>query len=261
MLRSLHTAATGMNAQELKMNVISNNLANTSTTGFKNGRAEFEDLLSERLRSAEAPDPRGGTSPTALEVGLGVRAGATTRNFGQGDLINTGNPLDLAIEGHGFFQVSRPNGNLAYTRAGNFMVDAQGRLVTQNGHLIEPSIEIPEDATTIEMRQDGTILARVPNRTDPVEVGNIELVLFPNPGGLHAIGNNLMEASTAAGQPRLTRPGEEGAGQITQGFLEGANVKAVEEMIGLITTQRSYEMNSKVIQTADQMLQRLSQMR
>jgi flagellar basal-body rod protein FlgG len=261
MLKSLYTAATGMEAQQLRMDLISNNLANTNTTGFKKVRAEFEDLLSETIRGAGAPDPRGGVSPVALQVGLGVRTVATTRSFAQGDVVSTQNPLDLAIEGDGFFKVTRPNGEPAFTRAGNFQVDATGRLVTARGDLVEPEITFAADTTKVTIRPDGTVLARTSGQSNDVEVGQLELVTFPNPGGLEAIGGNLFAGTEASGEAVETRPGEHGTGTLSQGYLEGANVKAVEEMIDMIATQRAYELNSKVIQTADQMLQRLTTLR
>jgi flagellar basal-body rod protein FlgG len=261
MLRSLYTAATGMEAQQLRMDVISNNLANASTAGFKRQRAEFEDLLSETLRGAGAPAPNGGTAPSPLQVGLGVRNGATTRSFSQGDMLNTSNPLDVAIEGAGFFKVQRASGEPAYTRAGNFRVDATGRLVTQRGELVEPGITVPPEATGVTIQPDGTVHAKVSGREEPVELGQIELVSFTNPAGLSAIGGNLFEQTVASGEALTTRPGEGGTGQLAQGYLENANVKAVEEMIDMISTQRAYELNSKVIQSADQMLQRLTQLR
>jgi len=261
MLRSLYTAATGMEAQQLRMDVISNNLANTSTTGFKKVRAEFEDLLSETLRGAEAPDPRGGTNPTPLQCGLGVRTGSTTRSFGQGDLSNTGNALDLAVQGEGFFRIQRPNGEYGYTRAGNFRADATGRVVTGNGMLLDPEITLPAQTTQITVQADGTVLATAAAGGAPQEVGQLSLYTFPNPGGLEAIGGNLLVQTAASGEAITSKPGENGAGTLAQGYLEGANVKAVEEMIDMIATQRAYELNSKVIQTADQMLQRLTQLR
>lgn len=261
MIRSLYTAATGMEAQQLKMDTISNNLANAGTTGFKRSRAEFEDLLSETLRGAGAPDPRGGTEPIPLQVGLGVRTVGTTRSFGQGDMLNTQNQLDLAIEGTGFFRVRRPDGELAYTRAGNFRVDATGRLVTQRGELVDPDITIPEEAKAVTIKPDGTVAATVPGRVEPVELGSITLSTFTNPAGLEAVGGNLLVATAGSGPAQDLRPGEQGAGTLLQGYLEGSNVKAVEEMIDLISTQRAYELNSKVIQTADQMLQRLTSLR
>ena len=261
MLRSLYTAATGMEAQQTKLDVIANNLANSSTTGFKRARADFEDLLSETIRSATAPTAQGGGRPEPLQIGLGVRNAATTRSFSQGDMTATQNPLDLAIEGgNGFFRIQRANGDFGYTRAGNFRVDATGRLVTQTGEIVDPAITIPTDATTITIRGDGTVLAQVPGKTDPTELGSLHLSTFTNPGGLDAIGNNLFGATAASGEPVLVKPGEQGSGTIGQGYLENANVQAVQEMVDMITTQRAYEMNSKTIQTADQMLQRLTQL-
>jgi flagellar basal-body rod protein FlgG len=261
MLRSLYTAATGMEAQSLRMDVISNNLANTSTTGFKKVRAEFEDLLSETIQGAAAPDPRGGTSPTPLQVGLGVRTGSTMRTWSQGDMSNTGGKLDVAIEGTGFFRIQRPDGTLAFTRAGNFRVDATNRLVTQRGELLEPGITLPADTTDVTIQADGTLLAKVAGRDTPQEAGRIDLALFANPGGLEAVGGNLFVQTVGSGEAMTVRPGEQGSGSLSQGYLEGSNVKAVEEMIDMISTQRAYELNSKVITTADQMLQRLVQLR
>jgi flagellar basal-body rod protein FlgG len=250
-----------MEAQQLKMDVISNNLANASTAGFKKQRAEFEDLLSETLRGAGTPDARGGTAPAPIQVGMGVRSGATTRSFSQGDMVSTNNPLDLAIEGAGFFRVQRASGEPAYTRAGNFRVDAAGRVVTARGDLVEPGITIPREATAITVSADGVVTAKVAGREEPMELGTIELVTFPNPAGLSAIGGNLFEGSAASGEATLSRAGENGTGLLSQGFLENANVKAVEEMIAMIETQRAYELNSKVISSADQMLQRLTNLR
>jgi flagellar basal-body rod protein FlgG len=261
MLRSLYTAATGMEAQSLRMDVISNNLANTSTTGFKKVRAEFEDLLSETVRGAAAPDPRGGTPPAPLQVGLGVRTGSTSRSWTQGDMTATGNKLDVAIEGTGFFRIQRPDGTLSYTRAGNFRVDATGRLVTQRGEIVEPGLTVPADALDLTIQPDGTVLARVAGRDAPQELGRLELATFPNPAGLEAVGGNLFVQTVGSGEAQTVRPGEQGTGTLSQGYLEGANVKAVEEMIDMISTQRAYELNSKVITTADQMLQRLVQLR
>jgi flagellar basal-body rod protein FlgG len=261
MLRSLYTSATGMDAQQLRMDTIANNLANVSTTGFKKVRAEFEDLLSETLRGAGAPDARGGGDPAPLQVGLGVRTGGTSRSFGQGDLTATNNPLDLAIEGVGFFRVQKANGDVAYTRAGNFRVDSTGRLVTQHGEIVEPGITIPQDAVQLAILADGTVQATTARSIDPVTLGQIELNVFPNAAGLSAAGQNLFQETAASGQALRVKPGDQGAGTLSQGYLEGANVKAVEEMIDMISTQRAYELNSKVIQTADQMLQRLTTLR
>ena len=261
MLRSLYTAATGMEAQQLKMDVIANNLANTSTTGFKRVRAEFQDLLSETVIQATPAGPQGGGQPSPLQVGLGVKTGSTTRSLGQGDMQNTQNPLDLAIEGAGFFRVQRPSGDIAFTRAGNLRVDETGRLVTQHGEIVEPAITVPPETTALTIKPNGMVLATLPGKQDPTELGQLQLTTFTNPSALEAIGNNLFQPTGASGQELQLRPGEQGAGSVSQGFLESSNVKAVEEMIDMISTQRAYEMNSKVIQTADQMLQRLTQLR
>jgi flagellar basal-body rod protein FlgG len=261
MLRSLYTAATGMDAQQTRLDVIANNLANAATTGFKSSRADFEDLLSETIRSSTAPTPQGGGRPEALQVGLGVQTATTTRSFSQGDLTQTQNPFDLAIQGTGFFRIQRSNGDFAYTRAGNFRTDATGRIVTQTGEIVEPGLTVPPDATSVTVRADGTVLVSEPSRTTPMELGNLQLAIFTNPGGLDALGNNLFGASAASGEPLLVKPGDQGSGSVSQGYLENANVQAVQEMVNMITTQRAYEMNSKVIEAADQMLQKLSQLR
>jgi flagellar basal-body rod protein FlgG len=260
MLRSLYTAATGMTAQETKMDVIANNLANAGTTGFKKTRAEFEDLLSETLRAAQV-DPRGGTESGSLQVGLGVRAAATTRSQQQGDLLGTSNPTDVAISGAGYFRVQRASGEYAYTRAGNFHIDTQNRLVTQNGDVLDPGITIPSDAKDITVSADGIVSCTTSTNTTPTEVGQLQLTTFLNPSGLSALGNNLLQQSAVSGPPQQGKPGDPGVGTLQQGYLENANVKAVEEMIDMISTQRAYELNSKVIQTADQMLQRLTSLR
>jgi flagellar basal-body rod protein FlgG len=260
MLRCLYTAATGMDAQQLKMDVISNNLANASTSGFKKTRAEFEDLLAETIKGAGAPGAEGG-SPTPLEVGLGVRTGTTTRSFSQGELTNTQNPTDVAVQGNGFFRVQLPSGDYAYTRAGNFSLDATGRLVTQHGEVVEPGITVPPDATQLTIKPDGTVSAVVAGSQNPSDLGQIQLYTFPNPGGLSGLGSNLLGQTAASGEAQQVKPGEQGAGTLAQGMLEGSNVQAVEEMIAMIATQRAYELNSKVITTADQMLQRLTNLR
>ncbi len=261
MLRSLYTAATGMEAQQLKMDVIANNLANTNTTGFKKVRAEFEDLLSETIRGGEAPDPRGGANPTPLQCGLGVRTSSTARNFSQGDLINTSNPLDLAVQGGGFFRIQRPSGDYGYTRAGNFRADATGRVVTGDGFAVDPEITLPADTIQVTVKGDGTVWATGSASNTPQQVGQIQLYTFPNPSGLEAVGGNLLVQSPASGDPTATNPGEGGSGTLAQGYLEGANVRAVDEMVDMISTQRAYELNSNVIKTADQMLQRVTNLR
>lgn len=261
MIRSLYTAATGMDAQQTKMDTIANNLANANTTGFKKSRADFEDLLSETIRSPRDTTPQGGAPPVPLQVGLGVRTASTTRSFGQGDLVDTSNPLDVAIGGVGFFRVQRSNGEFAYTRAGNFNVDAEGRLVTAGGNLVEPTITVPKEAIQVQIGVDGTVTAKVQNQVAAQDLGHIELATFVNPAGLEAIGGNLFVETSASGQPLLAKPGEQGTGSLQQGVLESSNVKAVEEMVAMISTQRSYELNSKVITTADQMLQKLTNIR
>lgn len=261
MMRSLYTAATGMDAQQTKMDTIANNLANANTTGFKKTRADFEDLLSETIRSPRDVTPNGGSMPAPLQVGLGVRTTSTTRTFSQGDFTQTDNPLDVAIEGPGFLRVMRPNGEYAYTRAGNLKVDAEGRMVTQRGELLEPNINVPKDALQVNISADGAVSAKMPNQTKQQELGQLELSMFVNPAGLEAIGGNLYVETSASGTPMFQRPGENGTGAITQGFLESSNVKAIEEMVAMISTQRSYELNSKVIQTADQMLQKITSLR
>jgi flagellar basal-body rod protein FlgG len=261
MLRSLYTAATGMDAQQLKLDVISNNLANASTTGYKKARAEFADLLADTIKGAGAPSPSGGSSPAPLQVGLGVQTGTTTRSFGQGDLTTTQNPTDVAIQGSGFFRVQLPSGEPGYTRAGNFSIDATGRLVTQHGEVVDPGITIPAGSTNLTILPDGTVTAVPPGSTDASELGRIDIYTFTNPGGLTAMGNNIFVQSPGSGEAQQARPGEQGAGSLAQGVLEGANVRAVEEMIEMIAAQRAYELNSKVIQSADQMLQRLTSLR
>jgi len=261
MMRSLYTAATGMEAQQTKMDTIANNLANANTTGFKRVRAEFQDLLSETLTPASAAQPQGGGQPAPLQVGLGVRTISTTRAMGQGDMVNSGNPLDVAIGGDGYFRIQRANGEIAFTRAGNFRVDETGRMVTQNGELVEPGITVPPETTKLVIGADGTVQAKLPTKTEMTNIGRLELTTFTNPSALEAIGNNLFQPTAASGQELVLKPGEQGAGTLSQGFLESSNVKGVEEMVDMISTQRSYEMNSKVIQTADQMLQRLTSLR
>ena len=261
MLRSLYTAATGMDAQQTKLDVIANNLANASTTGFKKTRADFQDLLSETIRAATQPNAQGDSQPTALQVGLGVRTASTSRSFAQGDMISTKNPLDLAIEGGGFFRIQRANGDIAYTRDGSFRLDATGRIVTQLGEVLEPGISIPTDATNVTVTSDGIVQARLSNRTDMTNIGTIQIATFANPGGMEAIGNNLLLATPSSGDPIVVKAGDQGTGSISQGNLEGSNVSAVEEMINMITTQRNYELNSKIIESADEMLQKLTTLR
>ena len=261
MIRSLYTASTGMQAQELEIDVISHNLANVNTTGFKKSRAEFQDLLYQTLRPEGSPTAEGGGSPVAIRVGQGVRPVATAAQFTGGDMMQTGGDTDLAIEGRGFFRVMQPNGQIAYTRAGNLKRDAEGQLVTADGFPLDPPIAIPTDAVEIKISPQGVVSVRQADETESSEVGTIELATFVNPAGLRAMGRGLFEATEASGEAQEGSPGESGIGTIAHGFLESSNVKVVEEMIALITAQRAYEVNSKVIQTADQMLRQAANVR
>ncbi len=249
-----------MTAQETKLDAVANNIANANTTGYKKQDAEFQDLLYQTVR---APGPVGGgaIAPTGVQLGSGTRIAATSRSFSQGALQQTGNQLDLAVEGTGFLAVTRPNGELAYTRAGALKLDAQGRLVTSEGLPIEPPIAIPADATNITIGPDGVVSVTQPGSTTPNQVGVLQLTTFPNPAGLSALGHNLYVATAAAGDPQNGQPGQNGRGTLMQGALEGSNVEVVEEMIALIRTQRAYEINSKVIAAADEMLRNATTMR
>ena len=261
MFRSLATAASGMEAQQTKLDVTANNIANVSTNGFKKGRAEFADLMYQTLRPAGAPTGNGATAPTGTEIGLGTRLVTTARELGQGELHQTGNPLDVAIEGHGFLAVTLPSGDTAYTRNGALQVNAEGRLVTSDGYSIEGDITIPPEAQAITIAADGTISATVPGDTQPVQLGKLQLATFANPAGLAAQGSTLFRETSASGAAVLGAPGEGGAGAIRQGMLEISNVNVVEEMIDLISGQRAYEINSRVIKAADDMLGQTAQLR
>jgi flagellar basal-body rod protein FlgG len=260
MFRSLQIAATGMVAQETKLDTIANNLANSNTTGYKRQDAEFEDLLYQNERSAAA-NPAGGVGPVGTQIGSGVRVIATSRSFSQGAIQQTSNPLDVAIEGNGFMAVQRKAGEMGYTRAGSLKVDAQGRLVTSDGLGVEPAITVPPDATSISISADGMVSATTPGQRTPTQLGQLNLVTFPNPNGLDAVGHNLYTASAASGEPTTGAPGTDGRGTILQGALEGSNVEVVNEMIGLVRTQRAYEINSKVIAAADEMLRKATDIR
>jgi flagellar basal-body rod protein FlgG len=261
MFRSMHIAATGMAAQEAQLESISNNLANSNTVGFKKTRADFQDLVYQTVRAAGSPNSATTAAPTGLQVGSGVRIVATTRQFQQGALMNTGNPLDVAIEGNGFFVVQQPDGTNAYTRAGTLKTDGQGRLVTAEGMPLEPPITIPADATGVSVGADGTVTATVKGQTTPVTLGQLQLATFVNPPGLSALGHNLLASTPASGDPQIGNPGTDGRGTLLQGSVEHANVEVVEEMIGLIAAQRAYEINSKVITAADEMLRNATQLR
>lgn len=255
MLRSLFTAATGMQAQSLNVDVISNNLANVNTVGFKKSRADFQDLLYQTLRAPGAPSSEGNQIPTGIQVGLGVRPAAVQKIFTQGDFISTGNTLDMVIEGDGFFQVTRPDGTIAYTRSGAFKLDKDGRIVNSDGFPMEPAITIPSDTTNITVSTDGKVTVVQASSTTPAQVGTIELARFINQAGLLALGKNLFTTTDASGDPITGVPGSEGRGTLNQGFVENSNVNVVEELANLIVAQRAFDLNSKAVTTSDEMLQ------
>ena len=255
MSNALWVAKTGLDAQQTRMSVISNNLANVNTTGFKQSRAAFEDLLYQNVRQAGGQSSQDTILPSGLMLGTGVRTVATEKVFTQGNLVQTDNALDVAIQGQGFFQVLRPDGSLGYSRAGNFQTDAQGQLVTPNGYLVEPAITIPEDAQSITIGADGVITVMQPGQPAPTQVGTLQLANFINPAGLQPVGENMYLETAASGAPQIGNPGLNGLGAVQQGSLETSNVNVVEEMVNMIEAQRAYEMNSKVISGVDQMLQ------
>lgn len=261
MIRALWTASTGMEAQQINIDVISHNLANVNTTGFKKSRADYQDLLYQELKSAGASSSPSTMVPTGIQIGQGVRMVSTEKVFNQGNFKQTGNPLDVAIEGEGFFQVNKPDGQVAYTRNGEFKVDSEGRLVTSDGYLIEPQITIPADSLHITISADGIISVTQPGVTVPTQVGNIELARFVNPSGLQSIGKNLYLQTAASGDATTGVAGSEGMGTLAQSFLEMSNVSVVEEMVNMIAAQRAYEINSKSIQTTDEMLQTANSMK
>jgi len=259
MIRALYTAASGMQAQQFNLDTIANNLSNSSTAGFRRRRLQFQDLLYQNLITPGAAATQQTTIVAGLQIGLGTRGAASEIVQLQGDFNATGNPLDLTIAGQGFFQVTLPSGEISYTRSGAFHLDAQGNVVTSDGNPIEPAITIPTGATSVTVGSDGTVSVTQPGQTAAAQVGSIQLALFPNPGGLNSIGNNLFLATTASGDPIVGTPGgAEGLGNIQQGFLEQSNVNVVEEFIQMILAQRSYEANSKVVQAADEMFQQVN---
>ena len=259
MLRALYTAASGMTAQQMNLDNVANNLANSSTAGFRRRRVQFQDLLYQNLIMPGAAATQQTTMVAGLQIGLGTRAGASEVIQLQGDYNATGNPLDLAVQGNGFFQVTLPTGETAYTRSGAFHLDSQGNVVTADGNPVTPAITIPTGSTSITIGSDGTVSVTQPGQQAAQQVGNIQLALFPNPGGLNSVGNNLFLATTASGDPIAGTPGgSDGLGSIQQGYLEQSNVDVVEEFIQMILAQRSYEANSRVVQSADQMMQQLN---
>lgn len=260
MINSLWISKTGMEAQQMQLDVISNNLANVSTNGFKKAHAVFEDLMYQNLRQVGSTTAEQSTLPTGLQVGLGVRTVATSRTFTQGSLQKTDNSLDVAIQGNGFFQITMPDGTTGYTRDGSFQLDNQGRVVTSNGLLVQGGITVPSNATNVAIAADGTVSASIPGTTAPQTIGNITMASFVNPAGLEPKGQNTFAETAASGQPNAGTPGTNGLGNIMQGFVETSNVNVVQELVQMIQTQRAYEMNSKAIQTSDQMLQKLGQL-
>lgn len=255
MTEALRISQTGLDAQQTKMATIANNLANASTPGFKRGRVIFEDLVYQNISQVGAQSSEGTESPSGLMLGTGVRVVATEKLFTQGNIQQTGNVLDVAIEGRGFLQVLLPDGTISYTRDGTMQVDSQGQLVTSNGYVVQPAISLPVDAQSVSIGVDGVISALTPGSAAPTQLGQLQLADFVNPAGLQAIGKNLFIESAASGNPQEGIPGSNGLGTVLQGFVESSNVNVVEELVGMIETQRAYEMNSKAIATTDQMLQ------
>ncbi len=261
-MQSLSIAATGMMAQQLNVEVISNNIANMSTTGFKRGRAEFQDLLYQNLRRVGANSSDAGTIvPAGVQVGLGVKTAAVNRIMTQGNMDNTENKLDVAIQGRGYFRIELPSGDDAYTRAGSFDISADGQLITADGYTLAPGITIPPEATDIAISADGQVQVAIPGQTAPQVVGQMELVAFANEGGLDPLGGNLFAETPASGAPTIGTPGNDGLGSVLQGFLETSNVNAVTEITSLITAQRAYEMNAKIITASDEMMSVTSNMK
>jgi len=255
MIKAMRTAASGMSAQQMNVDVIANNLANVNTTGFKRSKIEFQDILYQKLRSAGVESAAGSSVPISLEVGYGTKPAATQRNYSMGSLQMTGNPLDMAIEGNGFFQVLLPDGTIGYTRDGAFKMSADGQIVTSDGFYVQPGITIPADASEIAVSPDGTIAVLIPGEAEPQEIGQLEMAKFINAAGLSAIGHNLFTQSASSGDPILGTPTLDGYGRINQGYLEMSNVEIVDEMVNMITAQRAYEINSKAIQTSEEMTQ------
>ena len=255
MNQALWIAKTGLDAQQTRMEVVSNNIANVSTTGFKRERAVFEDLLYQNISQVGASSTQDTQLPSGFSIGTGVRVVATEKLHSQGKLTNTGNPLDMAVQGKGFFQILMPDGSLAYTRDGSFQVNQDGQLVTSSGYQVQPAITVPEGAQSVTIGSDGTVSALLPGSASATQVGSLQLTNFINPAGLQAIGQNLLLESGSSGAPQTGTPGLNGLGTLIQGSVESSNVNIAEELVNMIETQRAYEMNSKAIQSADQMLQ------
>ena len=261
-MQSLNIAATGMNAQQMNVEVISNNIANMNTTGFKRQRAEFQDLIYQAQRRVGTASSDAGTVvPSGIQLGLGVKTAATYRVNEQGALILTDNQFDLSIRGEGYFQITLPNGDTAYTRAGSFQLDQNGTLVTPDGYTVQPGVTIPADTLSVTVNESGQVCAQIDGQVDEQNVGQLQLAIFQNPAGLENIGNNLLLETTASGAANGGAPGAAGFGRLQQGFLESSNVDPVQEITSLITAQRAYELNSKVIETSDQMMSTVNNVR
>lgn len=255
---ALWIAMTGLNAQQTNMDVIANNLANVNTTGFKKGRASFESLIYQNVRQPGAQSTQNTQLPTGLMLGTGVRVGSTEKLFTQGNIIQTKNNLDVAIQGQGFLQILMPDGSTAYTRDGSFQLNSSGQIVTASGYPLQPAITVPANTTSLTIGSDGTVTATIAGSTTPTQIGTIQLANFINPAGLQPIGNNLYEATASSGTAQTGTPGLNGLGTLQQGALETSNVNVVESLVNMIETQRAYEINSKAISTTDQMLQYLN---
>lgn len=259
MMRSLYISRTGLDVQQTQLDVISNNLANVSTTGFKKARAVFEDLLYQTIRQPGAQSSQQTQLPSGFQLGVGARTVATERIHTQGTLQQTGNALDVAINGRGFFQILMPDGSTAYTRDGSFQVDANGNMVTASGYQLQPNMVLPIDTLQVTIARDGTVSVTQPNNATPTILGQIQLVTFANATGLQSLGENLFAETAASGTPQVNNPGENGVGVLNQSFVENSNVNVAEELVNMIVAQRAYELNSRAITTSDQMLQRLTQ--
>ena len=260
MIRSLWTASTGLNAQQVQIDIIANNLANVSTNGFKQARGIFADLLYQTLRQPGAQSSQTTQIPDGLQIGLGVTPVSTGRIFTQGSLQQTGNSLDMAIDGAGFFQVLLPDGTTAYTRDGSFQKDSQGQIVTANGYPLQPAITIPAQALTVTVATDGVVSITLPTTTAPVQIGTIQVATFVNNGGLQSVGENLYLETASSGTATPNTPGTNGSGVVVQNYVEASNVNVAQELVLMIQTQRAYELNAKVVTTSDQMLARLTQL-
>ncbi|MDH5408551.1 MAG: flagellar basal-body rod protein FlgG [Gammaproteobacteria bacterium] len=258
MAQALWVGKTGLEAQQSRLSVISNNLANASTTGFKRDRILFEDLLYQNIRHAGAQTSQDTELPSGLSLGTGVQMVATQKLHSQGNVLQTQNPYDMAIQGFGFFQVLHPNGNMAYSRNGEFQINGEGEIVTSSGYKLQPNITVPPNAMSVSVGKDGVVSITLPGQPELNQIGQIQLATFQNPSGLTAVGENLFVETAASGAPQVGTPGVNGIGTVIQGSLEGSNVNVVEELVNMIETQRAYEMNSKAISTMDQMLQYLN---